>query len=322
MNIKVVNKIAEDSVMMRDVLCRTFEDFVTSRPKVVYLDADLMNSSGMTKFAAAHPDKAINCGIQEANMIGVAAGMSATGLIPFTHTFGAFAARRAADQVFLSVAYAGNNVKMIGSDPGIRAATNGGTHMPFEDIAIMRAIPNITIVEPTDTVMLADLLPKIADTYGPYYIRLTRKNVMKVYEEGSTFEIGKAAFLRDGSDVTLIGSGITVSDCLEAAEMLAAEGISARVLDMFTIKPIDKEAIIAAAQATGAVVTAENHNVMGGLGSAVAEVLAENCPTPMRRIGSQDEFGEVGPVSYLKERFGMTAKDIAAAARDVINLKK
>jgi len=321
MNVKVAEKLAQDPAMMRDVLSAAFEDFVTSRPNVVYLDADLMNSSGMGKFAAKHPDKAVNCGIQEANMIGVAAGMAATGLIPFTHTFGAFAARRVADQVFLSVAYAGNNVKMLASDPGIRAATNGGTHMPFEDIAIMRAIPTMTIVEPTDTVMLKDLLPKIADADGPFYIRLTRKNVIKVYEEGSTFDLGRAALLRSGTDVTLIGSGLTVSDCLEAADLLAAEGIRARVLDMFTVKPIDRDAVVAAARATGAIVTAENHNVLGGLGSAVAEVLAEECPTPLRRIGSQDEFGEVGSTNWLKERFHMTAADIAQAAREVMQKK-
>lgn len=321
MNFKVVDKLEKDSRLMRDALSACFYDFAESRPNVVYLDADLSSSLGMSKFTKDHPDKVINCGIQEANMIGVAGGLSAAGFIPFTHSFGAFASRRVVDQIFLSVVYGGNSVKMIGSDPGIAAATNGGTHTAFEDIAIMRAIPHITVVDPTDTVMLADLLPKIADAEGAFYIRLIRKDVIKVYEEGSTFELGKAALLREGTDVTLVGSGLTVSECLRAAGILAQQGVSARVLDVFTLKPIDADAIVAAAEATGAVLTVENHNIHGGLGSAVAEVLGEHRPTLMKRIGSFDEFGEVGPVSYLKERFGFTGENIAKEALELLKRK-
>lgn len=318
MKVNVVSKLEQDSVLMREAMSACFYDFAKTRPNVIYLDADLVNAIGMTQFSKDHPDKVINCGIQESNMIGVAAGLSAVGFVPFTHTFGAFAARRVADQVFLSVAYAGNSVKMFGSDPGITAATNGGTHTAFEDIAIMRAIPNITVVEPTDTVMLKNLLPKIADAGGNFYIRLTRKEVVKVYEDGSDFDIGKSATLRGGGDVTIIGGGLAVSECLLAADALAEKGISARVIDLYTIKPLDKEAVIQAAKETGAIVTVENHNINGGLGSAVAEVLAENCPARMRRIGSMDEFGEVGPVSYLKERFGLTAANIAKVTEDLL----
>ncbi|MGI5971343.1 MAG: transketolase family protein [Oscillospiraceae bacterium] len=322
MNIKVVNKPEQDKRLMRDVLADCFYNFAETRPNVIYLDADLISSLGMSKFHKDHPDKVIQCGIQEANMIGVAGGLSAVGFIPFTHTFGAFAARRVADQVFLSVAYAGNEVKMIGSDPGITAATNGGTHTAFEDISIMRAIPKIRIVEPTDTVMLGNLLPKIADSPGPFYIRLTRKEVMKIYEEGSDFEIGKSAQLREGSDLTLIGSGLTVAECLRAHDILREKNISARIIDMYTIKPVDVDSIVKAAKETGAILTAENHNIHGGLGSAVAETLVENFPVPMQRVGSADEFGEVGPVSYLKQRFGLTGENIAQEAEKLLRRKQ
>ena len=318
---KVVDKLENDKVMMRDAMSGCFYDFAKTRPDVIDLDADLVGAIGMSGFAKDHPEKVIDCGIQEANMIGVAGGLSAMGFTPFTHTFGAFAARRVADQVFLSVAYAGNIVKMIGSDPGITAATNGGTHTAFEDIAIMRAIPKIKIVEPTDSTMVKNLFPKIADDPSIYYIRMTRKEAYKIYEDDADFEIGKAAQLMDGKDITIIASGLTVAESLMAGRKLAEEGISARVLDMFTIKPIDKDAILKAAEDTGAILTVENHNVHGGLGSAVAEVLGENRPTIMKRIGSQDEFGEVGPVSYLKERFGLNADNIVKEAKALIARK-
>lgn len=193
--------------------------------------------------------------------------------------------------------------------------------MAFEDVAIMRAVPEMTIIEPTDAAMVRDLTFQAARTYGMFYIRMNRVKAEKIYEEGSTFEIGKAVQLRNGKDVTIIAAGREVIEAVRAAELLEKEGISARILDMFTIKPIDKEAVIAAAKETGAIVTAENHNVIGGLGSAVAEVLVENRPVPMERVGVQDEFGEVGPAPWLKERFGLTAKDIAEKAKKVIGRK-
>jgi transketolase len=285
---------------------------------VVSLDADLMKSMGMIPFLKKYPDRTFNCGVQEANMIGVAAGMSATGKIPFAHTFGPFATRRCYDQVFISAAYADLNVRIIGSDPGITAAYNGGTHMPFEDMGIMRNIPNITILEPTDGVMLADLLRQVKNLYGVFYIRLLRKEPMRIYEEGSTFEIGKGAILRDGKDVTLIASGYLVSETLKAADMLKVQGISARVVNIFTWKPIDTELIVKCATETGAIVTVENHNVINGLGSAVAEVLVENTPVPMERIGNQDRFGQVGPVDYLQQAYEMAAEDIVKKVHKAI----
>lgn len=318
---KVCEKIETEAVEMRSVFAQVMEEMQARDSRLIYMDADLMNSIGMAKYWKEHPDKTINCGIQEANMIGVAAGMSATGLIPFVHTFGTFASRRVMDQVFVSAAYAKLNVRIIGSDPGITASLNGGTHMPFEDMGMMRCIPEITILEPTDSVMLADMIRQTKEKYGVFYIRLSRKKCEKIYEDGSSFEIGKAAKIREGKDVTIFATGICVAEAVKAAKLLEKEGISAAVSNMFTIKPIDKDAIIEAAKNTGAVVTAENHNIINGLGSAVAEVLAENACVPLERIGAKDCFGEVGPVDYLRERFEMTAEDIAKAAKRAISRK-
>jgi transketolase len=311
-----------EEVEMRKVYCETLIGLAESNRPVMVLDADLMAGAGTKAFAARFPERSIDCGIQEANMYGVAAGLSATGKIPFAHTFAPFCSRRACDQIFISCAYAKLNVKIIGSDPGVVAALNGGTHMPFEDVGIMRTIPGMTVIEPTDTVMLREMITQIADEYGTHYIRLARRTVPKVYEAGSTFAIGKAVQIRDGSDLTIIAAGFCVAEAIKAAALLAKQGISARLLDMFTIKPIDKEAVIKAAAETGVIVTAENHNILNGLGSAVAEVLAENLPAPLERIGVQDLFGEVGPVDYLAGRFELTAADIVKKAERVLERKK
>jgi len=321
MNYKIDNRHATEKLAMRDVYAETMTELVKENPRIVYLEADLMNSIGMVNFAKEFPDNAINCGIQEANMIGTAAGMSAVGMIPFTHTFGCFATRRALDQIFLSGAYAKTNIRILGSDPGVTAAFNGATHMPLEDIGLLRGIPGITIIEPTDSTMLRDVVKQTAALEGIFYIRLSRKNAIKVFADGSTFDIGKAVSIKKGTDVTLIASGICVDESMKAAEILQAQNVNAAVLNVFTVKPIDREAIMAAAKNTGAVVTVENHNIHNGLGSAVAEVLAETTPVPMARVGIQDEFGEVGSVEYLKERFGLTAENIAKNALNVISRK-
>ncbi len=321
-NITICKSHTEDEQAMRDVYCDTLMELAKANKNILILDADLMAAVGVARFAQQYPDQAINCGIQEANMFGVAAGLSAVGKIPFAHTFGTFATRRAADQVFLSCAFAGFNVKVVGSDPGVTASINGGTHMPLEDMGIMRMIPTMTIIEPTDAAMLADIVRQAANTYGMFYIRLSRKKMVQIFEPGSTFDIGRGIVLREGSDLTIIAAGICVADALTAADELASAGISCRVVNIFTIKPIDAGLITACARETGAVVTAENHNIIGGLGSAVAEVLGEHAPVPMERIGVCDEFGEVGSVEYLKERFGMTAKDIANKCRKVLQRKR
>ena len=319
--IRIAERHETEKLAMRDAYCATLLQLASENDRVVVLDADLMSSMGMVPFLAKYPEKTFNVGIQEANMIGVAAGLSATGLIPFAHTFGPFASRRCYDQIFLSVGYSKLNVRIVGSDPGITAAFNGGTHMPFEDLGILRNIPNITILEPVDTVMLKDMLVQTAGKYGLFYIRLLRKNAVKIYEEGSTFEIGKGVTLKEGKDVTIISTGIMVKEALDAAEMLGMEGISAKVINMFTLKPIDKELIIKSAEETGAIVTAENHSIINALGSAVAEVLGENKPVPLERVGVKDLFGEVGPVTYLRERFELTSEEIVIKAKKAIERK-
>ena len=317
----MVKEIKKDDKMMRDVYCATLMDLAKKDKRVVSLDADLMKSMGMMPFLEKYPERTFNCGVMEANMIGVAAGLSATGKIPFAHTFGPFASRRCYDQTFISAAYAQLNVRIIGSDPGITAAYNGGTHMPLEDMGIMRNIPDITIIEPTDGVMLENIMRQIKDIYGVFYIRLLRKEPIMIYEKGSEFEIGKGVKLKQGTDITLIASGFLTSEALKAAEMLETQGISVCMINMFTWKPIDKELIINCAKETGAIVTVENHNVINGLGSAVAEVLVENTPVPMERIGNQDKFGEVGSIDYLQEAFEMTADDIVKKAIKAIARK-
>jgi len=307
---------------MRNAYCQTLIELARENERIVVLDADLMSSMGMVPFLKEFPERTFNCGVQEADMMGIAAGLSITGKIPYSHTFGTFATRRCYDQVFMSGAYAKANVRIIGSDPGVTSAYNGGTHMPFEDLGIMRNIPEMSVIVPTDSVMLKDIIKQLVELYGMFYIRLLRKNAIKIYKEGTTFKVGKAVKLKDGTDVTIIANGIMVAEALNAVYMLEEKGVSSRVLDMFTLKPIDKAGIIKCAKETGAIVTAENHNIINGLGSAVAEVLVENIPTPMERVGVKDLFGEVGPVDYLKERFKLTASDIVKKAEKVLKRKK
>lgn len=317
----LANEHGNDVSDMRTAYCEALMQLAGQDDRIVALDADLMAAMGMKPFAKKFPERTVDCGIQESNMVGVACGLAVWGKIPFAHTFGPFMTRRACDQVFMSGVYNKANVKLIGSDPGITAAYNGGTHMPFEDMGIMRGMPTMTVVEPTDIVMLRNLLPQIAHTEGAFYMRLVRKDVRKVYADGSEFEIGKAAQLTDGDDVAILASGYCVAEALEAVETLKKEGIHARLLNVFTWKPLDEEAILKAAKETDAIVTAENHSVINGLSSAVAEVLAKTHPTPMQMVGVHDEFGEVGPVSYLRERFGMTSEDIQSAVRKVLARK-
>lgn len=321
MSIKLAEKRLNEEIAMRDMYCKTLMKLADKNQNIVALDADLMSSMGMKPFMEAYPERTFDVGIQEANMIGTAAGMSAVGLIPFAHSFGPFATRRCFDQIFLSCAYAKLNVKITGSDPGVTAAFNGGTHMPFEDMGILRNVPDITIIEPVDSTMLENIIEQIAEKYGVFYTRLLRKNAVKIYEEGSKFEIGKSVPLKDGKDVTIFATGIMVAEALKAVDELEKEGISVRVENIFTLKPIDKEAIVRCAKETGAIVTAENHSVLNGLGSAVAEVITENEPVPVERVGVQDRFGQVGPVDYLKEKYNLTYKDIITKVKKVLERK-
>ncbi|MEH7011495.1 transketolase family protein [Neobacillus niacini] len=307
-----------EKVEMRQMYANTLVELAKANPDVIALEADLMSAISTNKIVKEIPTQIINSGIMEANMMGVAAGLSLTGKIPYVHTFGQFATRRTFDQLFVSGAYAKTNIKILGSDAGVTAEHNGGTHMAFEDLGLVRLLPNAKVYEVSDSTMLRYLLRKIEKEYGIHYIRTIRKNAVKLYNENEVFEEGKGKVLREGGDVTIIASGIMVAESLKAADLLQEQGIEASVIDMFSIKPIDKDLIVKYASKTKAVVTAENHNVIGGLGSAVAEFLSEHCPTQMRRIGVHEQFGQVGKLEYLKEFYKLTAKDIAEAARQLV----
>ena len=307
---------------MRDAYCDALIAAAEQNERVLALDCDLSGSMGTGRFRARFPERSFNLGIMEANACSMAAGLSVTGYVPFVHSFAVFSSRRMADQIFLSCAYAGLNVKIIGGDAGVSAAVNGGTHMAFEDFGALRSIPHIRLFEPTDNVMMKALIPQIASDYGVDYVRMPRRKVVKIYESGETFVPGKAKLLREGTDVTLIASGVLVAEALKAAELLASREIDARVVDMFTIKPIDIGCVRDCAEKTGCVVTAENHSVIGGLGSAVAEALGETRPVPMERIGIKEAFGEVGSQDWLMDHFGLRAENIVQAAIHVIERKK
>lgn len=300
---------------MRAVYCQTLQELARENDRICILDADLVGSSGVKPFFQEFPDRAVDCGIQENNMIGVAAGLSAAGMIPFAHSFGPFASRRCVDQIFISCAYAKANVRIVGSDPGVTAAYNGGTHMPFEDMGTLMSIPKITLVEPTDSVQLRWLLQTLEKEYGVYYIRLLRKNAVGVFEAGSQFQLGRFARLREGADAAVVCSGIMVGEALKAAALLEQEGIRIAVLNAFTWKPMDDETLAEYARSCGCVVTAENHNILGGLGSAVANSLSRSCPVPVEMVGVEDAFGEVGTEDFLRRRFDLTAEHIVRAVR-------
>jgi len=308
--------------MMREIYCDTLIALALDNDDIVALDADLMSSSGMKPFFQRIPDRAFNCGVAEANMIGIAAGLSAMGKIPFAHSFGCFASRRVCDQIMISAAYARQNVRIVGSDPGVTAAYNGGTHMPFEDMGVLRSIPEITLIEPADNVILENIIRQLAELKGVFYIRMARKNAVSIYKEGSKFHIGRGNTLIDGTDVTIFASGIMVYEALKAASILQIDGLSARVVDMFTWKPVDCELVDNCARITGAFVTAENHNIIGGLGSAIAEAAAKVRPVPIEMVGVKDRFGQVGTEDFLREEYELTTSDIVAAAKRAIERKK
>lgn len=309
---------------MRDVYCETLMEMAAEDERIVLLEADLMNATGTRPFKAAFPDRTFNVGVSEADMVGVASGLAAAGKIPFAASFGCFASRRVYDQFFLSANYARLNVNLVGTDPGVTALFNGGTHMTFEDAGIMRNIPELRILEPSDEVSLRKLLPQIASWPQSVYLRLHRKGGWKFYDDGEDFEIGKGKLVREGSDVTLACFGmVMLQETIKAAEELAKAGISAEVIDVLTLKPLDRELMLTSARKTGLIVTCENHNIHNGLGSAVAEVLAEDgVPARLKRIGCQDKFGEVGTIDYLMETFGLTSTHIVAAARELSSMKK
>lgn len=303
------------------LFCNAIEELFAEDAAVVYFDADLMASMKTQSLWNAYPERVFNCGIQEANMVGVAAGMFLAGFKPYIHSFAPFATRRVFDQIFISIGYGHKSVHIIGSDAGIMATDNGGTHMCFEDIAMMRTIPHACIVDVTDGAMLYHMLKITKGWKGVTYIRTPRRNMPDIYPMNTVFEVGKGKLLAKGNDVTIIASGIMVATALQAKNELLQKGISACIVDPVTIKPLDTELILCCAKKTGAVVTVENHNVIGGLGGAVSEFLTETCPVPVLKIGIYDRFGQVGSEEFLREQYGLRAKDIVAKAEQAIMLK-
>ena len=305
-----------DSRLLKSVLGDTIADILDKDESAVYLDADLMGCINTARLPAK-TDRAVNCGIAEANMVGIACGLSAVGLRPIVHSFGPFASRRCYDQAFLSGGYAKNSLTIIGTDPGITAAFNGGTHMPFEDMALYRALPGAIVVDVTDAVMLGSFLRMFQTIPGVKYIRTSRKESYPVYPADYKFELGRGAVLREGKDAVIVASGIMVHEAMEAAMQLAAQGIDAAVIDPVTVKPFDDALIREYAVKTGLVVTAENHNKIGGLTSAVQNAIC-GLSAKFGSVAIEDEFGEVGPQDYLRERFALTDEHIVQIVKSLL----
>ena len=317
MDVKIGDKVAT-----REAYGKTLVELGATHDFVV-LDADLAEATKTVYFKKAFPDRFFDCGIAEGNMIGVAAGLAAAGKSVFASSFAMFAAGRAFEQVRNSVAYPHLNVKIAATHAGITVGEDGATHQCNEDIAIMRTLPGVTVINPSDAVEAAAALEAALTTDGPFYLRFGRYAVPVIHDPATyRFELGKGEVVRDGSDVTLVATGLMVSMALEAAAILAEEGISARVINIHTVKPLDVDLIAKAAVETGAIVTAEEHSVIGGLGSAVAETLAEICPVPTLRVGVKDTFGRSGTVPALLEKYQLTPAAIVEKAKAAVAMKK
>ena len=288
------------------------------RKDLVVMDADLSGSTKTKEFAKTYPERFVNCGIAEQDLMAEAAGIALSGHVVCASTFAMFAAGRAYEIIRNSIGYTNANVKVCATHAGITVGEDGASHQTFEDIALMREIPGMVVVNPADAVSAKKLLNEVVDTEGPAYVRLGRSGVPVIYDENSDIKVGTANTVREGSDVTIIATGIMVADAIEAAEELANEGVYARVIDMHTIKPIDETAIINAAKENGPIVTAEEHSVIGGLGSAVAEVVVQKQPVKMAMVGQKDTFGESGKPTELREKYGLTKADIVKAVKEVL----
>jgi transketolase len=306
---------------LREAFGKALSALADEFPKVVVLDADIAGGTGVHHFRKSHPERLLQFGIAEQNMMAAAGGLAATGLTPVVTTFAVFALR-AVEQARLSLAYAKRNAKIVVSHPGLDVGPDGGSAQALEDIAAFRAIPGMTVISPADPVEMALATRAILEFNGPVYMRTGRSPAKRLFGEDHRFEIGKGQILRDGRDVTLVACGVEVARALEAADMLGQEGISARVVNMPTIKPIDEALLLKCAEETGVFVTCEDHNIHGGLGSAVAEALSRSRPCPIEFVGVKDQFGASGEPEELAEHYGLTAPHIAAAARTAIARKK
>ena len=312
----MAEKIAKgDKMATRQAYGKVLVELGAENPNLVVMDADLSKSTMTADFGKAYPDRFFNMGIAEQNLYGVACGLALSGKTVCASTFAMFAAGRAFEIIRNSIGYTHANVKVCATHAGITVGEDGASHQTFEDIALMRTIPGMTVVNPSDGVSAMKLLRQVVAFDGPAYVRLGRAAVPVCYDEADEIVLGKGNQLRDGKDVTIIATGIMVNEALMAADQLAAEGIDARVIDMHTIKPLDEDIIVKAASETGAIVTAEEHSVIGGLGSAVAEVVVKKCPVKMAMVDQQDTFGESGKPDELKKKYGMTADDIVKAVK-------
>ena len=296
---------------------KTLVEVGAENPNLVVMDADLSKSTMTNEFSKTYPERFFNMGIAEQNMYGAACGLALSGKVVCASTFAMFASGRAFEIVRNSIGYTGANVKVCATHAGITVGEDGASHQTFEDIALMRTIPGMTVVNPSDGASARLLLKQVIDFDGPAYVRLGRAAVPTFYDETADIKLGKGSQLRPGSDVTVIATGIMVAEAMMAASQMAEEGIDVRVIDMHTIKPLDEEIIIKAAEETGRIVTAEEHSVIGGLGSAVAEAVVKHCPVKMEMVGQQDTYGESGKPDELKEKYGMTAADIVRAIKEV-----
>ena len=305
---------------MRAVYAQCLAELMEKDKRVVVLDADLAKASGTRNLYERFPEQMFDCGVAEQNMASIAAGLSSYGFKPWIESFTPFATRRICDQIAISISYAKQNVRIVGTDPGISAELNGGTHMSMEDIGVLRSIPGVVIFEPVDNVQLKAAMPVLDAYQGVVYMRLFRKESPQVFEEGYTFDLFKADLLKEGKDLSIFVSGMLTNDVLTAEKELAAAGIDAEIINIHTIKPIDAETVLASAKKTGAVLTVENHNVIGGLRSAVLEALAEE-KIPVCGVGVPDRFGEVGKLPYLRDVMGLTVENIVAAAKKAVSLK-
>ena len=309
-------------IATREAYGKALAALANTNENVVVLDADLSKSTKTADFKAVAPEKFFNMGIAEGNMMGVAAGLSTCGKVPFVSTFAMFAAGRAFEQIRNSICYPKLNVKVCATHAGLTVGEDGASHQAIEDISLMRSVPNMVVINPADDIETEAAIKAVAEMEGPCYVRLGRMAVSRVNDEANyNFVIGKGITLAEGNDVAIIATGIMVEAALEAKGELAKEGINARVINIHTIKPIDEELIIKAAKETGVIVTAEEHSVIGGLGSAVAEVVSENCPVPVLRVGVKDTFGESGKPNELLEKYGLTSNDIVNKVKEVIKLK-
>ena len=300
---------------------KTLEKLGAEYPEIVVLDADLSGSTQTKHFAQVFKDRFFNMGIAEQDLMGTAAGLALGGKIPFASTFAMFATGRAWEQIRQTIAYGNLNVKIVASHGGVTVGEDGGSHQAVEDLALMRILPNLVVLAPADGPETRAMTRWAAAYQGPVYMRTGRLSLPLIYDDSYRFELGRGSVLRDGGNVTLMALGVMVHACLEAADLLAQAGIAARVVNLACLKPLDWELVVACARETGAVVTAEEHMVVGGLGSAVCEVLSEHYPVPVKRIGLRDTFGISGKPDLLLQHYGLTAADVAAAARQVIARK-